>query len=102
MFLMLSDLLQNIAFPIETLLGSAEGVDHTAPVDVVSTAPLSILTALQPLVPPEADAAAGEHEDDADAKKRSKGGERGARWSAAERGLLAKSIIAGSQPARLK
>lgn len=101
--------MQNIAFPIETLLGSAEGVDHTAPVDVVSTAPLSILTALQPLVPPEADAAAGEHdddagehEDDADAKKRSKGGERGARWSAAERGLLAKSIIAGSQPARLK
>jgi hypothetical protein len=53
-------------------------------------------------VPPEADAAAGEHDVDADAKKRSKGGERGARWSAAARGLLAKSIIAGSQPARLK
>jgi len=55
-----------------------------------------------PLDPPEADAAAGEHDDDADAKKRSKGGERGARWSAAARGLLDKSIIAGSQPARLK
>jgi len=102
MFLMLSDLLQNISFPIEMLLGSAEGVDHTAQVDAVSTAPLSILTALQPLDPPEADAAEGEHDDDADAKKRSKGGERGARWCAAARGLLDKSIIAGSQPARLK
>jgi hypothetical protein len=52
---------------------------------------------------PETDAgAAGEHDDEADAKKRSKGGERGARWSAAARGLLEKSIIAGSQPAPLK
>lgn len=79
------------------LLGSAEGVDQTAPADAVSTTPLSILTALQPLGP-----AAGEQDDDADAKRRSKGGERGARWRAAARGLLEKSIIAGSQPARLK
>jgi len=75
-------------------LGSAEGVDHTAPVD--STAPLSILTALQPLGPEADAAAAGEHDDDADAKRRSKGGERRERWSAAARGLLEKSIIAGS------
>lgn len=84
------------------LLGSAEGVDHTAAVDAVSTAPLSILTAVQPLEP-EADAAAaaGEQEEDVDAKKRSSGGERGARWRAAARGLLEKSIIAGSQPGAL-
>ena len=52
---------------------------------------------------PEADAAAaaGEQEEDADAKKRSSGGERGARWRAAARGLLEKSIIAGSQTGAL-
>jgi len=53
---------------------------------------------------PEADAAAaaaGEQEEDADAKKRSSGGGRGARWRAAARGLLEKSIIAGSQPGAL-
>ena len=55
---------------------------------------------------PEADAAAaaaaaGEKEEDADAKKRSSGGERGARWRAAARGLQEKSIIAGSQPGAL-
>jgi hypothetical protein len=48
MFLMLSDLLQNTSFPIEMLLGSAEGADHIDPVGACSTAPLSILTALQP------------------------------------------------------
>lgn len=86
------------------LLGSAEGDDHTAPVDAVSTAPLSILAAVQPLEP-ETDAAAaeaaGEQDEDADAKKRSSGGERGARWKAAARGLLENSMIAGSQPGAL-
>jgi len=101
MFLMLSDLLQNTSFPTEMLLGSAEGVDHTAPVDAVSTAPLSILTAVQPLEPEAEAAAAGEQEEDADAKRSSSGGERGARWRAAARGLLEKSIIAGSQPGAL-
>jgi hypothetical protein len=46
---MLSDLLQNTSFPIEMLLGSAEGADHIDPMGAAcSTAPLSILTALPP------------------------------------------------------
>lgn len=99
---MFSDLLQNICFPMEMLLGSTDGVDHIVPVDAGSTAPVSILTALQPLWPEAgvaaAAAAAGEQEadDDDDAKKRRRGGERGARWSAAAAasGLL-QSISAG-------
>lgn len=87
---MLSDLLQNICFPIEILPGSADGVDHIAPVDAGSTAPVSILRALQPLgLEAEAEAAG---EDDAEAedeaRKRRRGGERGARRSAAASGLL--------------
>lgn len=75
------------------LLGSTDGVDHIAPVDAGSIAPVSILTALQPLGP-EAEAAEehDEAEEDADAKKRRRGGERGERWSAAASGLLEKSI----------
>ena len=94
MFLMLSDRLQNISFPTEMVLGSTDGVDHIAPVDAGSTAPVSILTALQPLGPEaEEGDAADEHDEEAEAKKRRRGGEKGARWLAAvASGLLAKSI----------
>ena len=93
MFLMLRDLLQNICFPMEMLLGSTDGVDQIAPVEAGSTAPVSILRALQPLGP-EAEAAGEEHEagdddeEEEEAKKRRSGGERGARRSAAASGLL--------------
>lgn len=72
------------------LLGSTDGVDQIAPVEAGSTAPLSILRALQPLGP-EAEAAGEEHEagdEEEEAKKRRRGGERGARRSAAASGLL--------------
>lgn len=69
------------------LLGSTDGVDQIAPVEAGSTAPLSILTALQPLLL-EAEAAGEEHEADEEAKKRRRGGERGARRRAAASGLL--------------
>jgi hypothetical protein len=58
-------------------------------------------SAYVPLEPEAEAAAAGEQEEDADAKRSSSGGERGARWRAAARGLLEKSIIAGSQPGAL-
>lgn len=70
------------------LLGSTDGVDQIAPVEAGSTAPLSILTALQPLAV-EDEAAGEEHEaDEEEAKKRRRGGERGARRRAAASGLL--------------
>lgn len=77
---------------MEMLLGSTDGVDQIAPVEAGSTAPLSILRALQPLGP-EAEAAGEEHEagdddEEEEAKKRRSGGERGARRSAAASGLL--------------
>lgn len=76
---------------MEMLLGSTDGVDQIAPVEAGSTAPLSILRALQPLGP-EAEAAGEEQEagddEEEEAKKRSRGGERGARRRAAASGLL--------------
>lgn len=77
---------------MEMLLGSTDGVDQIAPVEAGSTAPVSILRALQPLGP-EAEAAGEEHEagdddEEEEAKKRRSGGERGARRSAAASGLL--------------
>lgn len=77
---------------MEMLLGSTDGVDQIAPVEAGSTAPLSILRALQPLGP-EAEAAGEEHEagdddEEEEAKKRRSGGERGARRRAAASGLL--------------
>lgn len=77
---------------MEMLLGSTDGVDQIAPVEAGSTAPVSILRALQPLGP-EAEAAGEEHEagdddEEEEAKKRRSGGERGARRRAAASGLL--------------